>query len=202
MKDIGLKDRKEYLIKNWNPDWVQEFNQFKKIILPVFKDNLISFEHVGSTSINGMCAKPMIDILIIVHDLELTEEVINEMKYLGYILYKDYIASDSILFAKELEGKRIQNIHVLPYGHEQIIKFIIKRDYFRNSKDAVERYIKLKHSLMEKYPDNYVLYREGKKDFLNKIILDESIEWVHRNKNQKYWDFYDLIGISGYLKKM
>ena len=186
-------------MREWDPLWSIQFDETKRDIEPIFKEILIAFEHVGSTSIRGMIAKPMVDILIVVDDLYFNKKLLAEMEQRDYVLYRNYVAENSALFAKEIEGRRIGNIHVFPVGHREITKFLVKRDFFRTHPDALRRYRDLKYKLSRRYVDDYPSYREGKKDFLNKTIRKETESWLKTPASRPYWSLYDRVGIRNYI---
>ena len=115
------------------------------------------------------------------------------------MLYRDYVSENSALFAKEVNGRRIGNIHVFPVGHREITKFLVKRDFFRTHPDALRRYRDLKYKLSRRYVNDYPSYRDGKKDFLNKTILKEAESWLKTPASRPYWSLYDRVGIRNYI---
>src|SRR5690242_9210418 len=73
-----------YVVRAYDPDWVRRYEEEKTIITPIFADTALKIEHVGSTSIPGMWAKPQIDILVVVNKITDADKFISPMTALGY----------------------------------------------------------------------------------------------------------------------
>ncbi|MAF80243.1 hypothetical protein CL629_04155 [bacterium] len=168
---------KEYELEDYNPSWNNKFLQIKKAIQNVFGDKLLSVQHVGSTSIKGMKAKPIIDVLVIVHNMHDIKNERIEMEKLGYSYKENYIAEESMFFCREKNGKRLENIHVFPVGHSKIDEFIDKRDYLKTHPQEIKRYERIKSMLIKQFPNDYISYRKGKDKYLNTELREKVVEW-------------------------
>jgi len=159
--------KRPYSIVPYNPGWVSQFEQIKNNLLDVFGAKALDIQHVGSTSIVGMSAKPLIDVLVTVRELKDFSKEKEEMNSLGYEWAKDYIEPNSLLFYKTIENdQKIENIHICAEHSPKVVQFITTRDYFRSHPEHTEAYRKLKKELYEKFSDDYPAYREGKQAFL------------------------------------
>ncbi|MFT6829403.1 MAG: GrpB-like predicted nucleotidyltransferase (UPF0157 family) [Candidatus Paceibacteria bacterium] len=173
--EIKRKSRKYYFTK-YNPDWVGQYEVLKNIISPIWQKAL-SIEHIGSTSIPGMSAKPVIDILVTIEKIEDFEKEIRQMKELSFTCLKDYIAPRTLNFYQTgNEDDKINNIHICELGSQHQQRFIIMRDYFRAHPNMAKEYSDLKQKNRDENPNNYVSYRDSKKDFLDEIE-QEAYEW-------------------------
>ena len=74
---------KPVVIENYNPNWSKEYEQEKKKIMGVLKRNNICIEHIGSTSVIGLGAKPILDIMVGVNNLEEVDKFIEPLKQIG-----------------------------------------------------------------------------------------------------------------------
>ena len=177
--------KRQYSIQPYNPEWISQFESIREKLLLIFKDKIISLEHVGSTSIPGMSAKPLIDVLIQVRHIEPFTEEKKAMEALGYLWGENYIEPDSLLFYKENhEGKsKTENIHVCVKDSEKALQFIQTRDYVRSHPERASAYSELKKKLVLQYPGDYPAYRAGKKSFLDETER-LTTEWL---KNQKVY---------------
>ena len=184
-KNIQAKNKKrKYSFSEYNPEWVQQFNSLKDFLQKVFGDKTISIEHIGSTSVLGMKAKPIIDVLVVVEKMEDFDEEIREMESLGYEWSKNYIAPNTLLFFKVDEGEeKLENIHICPKGSPKTKQFLVMRDYLRSHPERAEEYSNLKEQNKEEHPDDYPAYRGAKKSFLQKLE-QEAYEW-HSKVNSK-----------------
>lgn len=166
-----------YSIEKYDPAWKEKFETLRALLSRVFGSKALAIEHVGSTSIEGMKAKPVIDALVIVADVhDLTQER-QEMETLGYSYKENYLAPNSLFLAKEADGKRVENIHIFPEGHERIANFIDKRDYLRTHPAEIRRYEEVKTDLAKKFPNDYRSYSKGKDEYLNHELVEKVRQW-------------------------
>ena len=157
-------------VEEYNSNWKNEFEQEKKILKEIFKDIAITIEHVGSTSIEGLSAKPIIDIAVSVSKLEDFEQVreyfINSNNY----SVKEENSQDEILVRKGTPECITHFIHVMEYESERYKNVILFRDYLRKNVEEKNEYEKLKKELAEKYKDDRKMYTASKNDFIQKIL--------------------------------
>lgn len=161
--------KRPYSLEEPNDSWAEKFNEVKGIIESVFGDKILSIHHIGSNSY-GIKAKPLLDILVLVKDINNIAEEKNKMVGLGYLWEDNYIAPETS-FVYKLEGdKKIENIHVVPVGHREAEKFLITKEYFISHPEKLKEYEDLKVELNSRFPDDYPAYRAGKNDFLQEVL--------------------------------
>jgi GrpB-like predicted nucleotidyltransferase (UPF0157 family) len=168
---------KKYLIADYDPKWIEKFLALKYSLQHVFGTKALQIEHVGSTSIIGMKAKPIIDVLVIVRDLNDLQLEKSKMSALRYTAKENYIAPDSLFFCKEVNGKRLALIHVFPVGHPRIAEFIDKRDYLRAYPEEARRYERIKIDLARRFPTDYMAYKKEKSRYLNTDLTKRIVKW-------------------------
>lgn len=162
--------KRKYFFRDYDPDWVNKFNAIKSILQLVFQDKAIKIEHVGSTSIPGMKAKPIIDVLVVVEKMEEFLEQREKMISLGYKWGENYIGPNTQIFFKTAEDEsKIENIHICKSGDSKEKQFLIMRDFFRTFPAKAKEYSDLKEKNQALYPDDYPAYREAKAPFLQKM---------------------------------
>lgn len=166
---LGVPKNKVILLP-YSEKWVDEYGKVKEFFMKMFTDEIVSIEHVGSTSISGIMAKPMLDVAIVFKDI--TEQVFHKMKESNYIYYGE-VASDKYLFVLRGENEiSLQHIHCyrsndLTLFYEQI-QF---RDFLRTHSEYAKEYEELKISLSKMYFDDRKKYTAGKQEFFDKIKL-------------------------------
>lgn len=154
-----------------------QFSTIKDFLLTVFGDKALAIEHVGSTSIEGMKAKPLIDALVVVDKMELFQEVKDKMIKAGYEWGANYIAPNTLIFFKMgPDGEKLENIHVCEQGSAKERQFVVMRDYLRNHSQKVKDYSDLKEKNVSLYPNDYPAYRAAKAPFLEQLEI-EAYEW-------------------------
>ena len=174
--------KRKYHFSEYNPDWKNQFLLIKDFLKNVFKYKALEIEHIGSTSIEGMKAKPLIDVLIVVDKMESFDIEKKLMVGAGYEWGEDYIAPNILIFFKlGPDGDKLENIHTFEKGSPKAIQFIVMRDYLRARPDRARTYSDLKEKNVALYPDDYTAYRNAKKDLLSEIEI-EAHRW---NKTKK-----------------
>ncbi len=167
---IDKHAKRPYQVTGYNPIWAERFQEIKKIFKDIFLDKALDITHVGSTSVVGMSAKPVIDVLVTVEKIEDFVKEKKELEKLGYAWEENYIDSDTLLFAKEDDsGQRLENVHICPKNHTKALQFLYVTEYFKSHPDEALSYGKLKEELYRQYPDDYPSYRAAKQDFLIRI---------------------------------
>lgn len=166
---MGLKVGKVSL-DSYNPLWEKEFLKEKKNLLKLMQEISISIEHIGSTSIKGLSAKPIIDIAVGIKELSDFEKVKERfLEHSDYSLKEDS-ASDEILIRKGAEDNRTHFIHVMEIDSQRFKKTLLFRDYLRNHNEDTLKYELLKKDLAKKYSDNRKMYTSSKNDFITEIL--------------------------------
>lgn len=178
-----MKPHRPYQLKDYDPNWANEFKKKVQILKFIFGDEIIDIQHIGSTSIPGMIAKPQIDILVIIKDLNKVKNYYDAMSRMGFTPRgTDYVGIGDEYFTEDTpSGKRITSIHVLPQGHPKINEYLNLRDYLRSHTQDRNLYIETKKKLYEQYSENYDAYDSGKNDVI-KAIIQRANEWVQREK--------------------
>lgn len=178
-----MKPHRKFELKEYDPNWVNEFNKRAEILKSIFGDELLEIHHIGSTSIPEMVAKPQIDILILVKDFSKVKSFYNDMSNAGFTPRgTEYVGIGDEYFTEDAsDGKRLSSIHVFQKGNskgEEILNF---RDYLSTHKEDRDLYISVKRVLFSKHYNNYTEYDSGKGEVI-KEIKSRINDWV-KNKN-------------------
>ncbi len=168
-KCIGLEINTVKLEEHKN-SWKEKFEMEKENLLRILGDKIVQIEHVGSTSIPNMPAKPIIDIVVALDSIGSVDYAINKLVKEGYI-YKGPIAclNDRYGFVKGIGNKREYHIYLTTLNSEVWYDYVLLRDYVTKHKDAFDEYLALKTELASKYPNERRKYTESKFDFLEQI---------------------------------
>jgi len=153
----------------YQPHWKDKFHLENKFLSKIFGDSAIAIEHIGSTSIEGLSAKSIVDIAVLVENPQIAEELIAPLLQLGYRYDKENSSSERHLFRKGNPTKFHLSIAYTDRGSfwERQINF---RDYLSNHSDVRDEYAKLKKDLLAEDPTGNNSYISGKTDFVNKIL--------------------------------
>jgi len=163
---LGL-DSKKVLLVDHDDKWKSFYNTEAMIIKKALDELIIDIQHIGSTSIEGLKAKPIIDILVGLESFEKIDEVIKIMENLGYV-YAHWagIPGDYTFRKGEITTHLI---HVVKYGENNWNHNIKFREILKNNPDLIKQYVELKEELAIKHPDSREKYTEGKSEFILKV---------------------------------
>jgi len=177
--------QRPYSIEPYSPEWPALFSTIRDKVKSVFGPKASTIEHVGSTAVPGMHAKRCIDVMVIVSDIH---DLVSEgaaMQQLGYERKDNYINPDTIMFDKaDVDGRKVENIHVCLPGSFNEHQFLVGRDYLRTHPERAQMYNELKAELNKKYPDDYISYRNAKQDFL-KETKRLAEEWARQQETKR-----------------
>ncbi|WP_144635661.1 GrpB family protein [Priestia megaterium] len=165
---LGL-ERGLVKLEPYNDKWSKLFDEERELLSFRIKELIIAIEHVGSTSIEGLFAKPIIDIAIGVSSLDVIIELKEKVKGLGYVEVPVSIDGKHV-FARYKEKKITHFLHVMIYNQSLWIDQISFRDYLRSDPDAKIEYIKIKEELANKYSNDVVSYTNEKREFIDHIL--------------------------------
>ena len=157
------------IVVPYDSGWPKKYENEKHLILSVAGDLLKAIEHIGSTSISGLGAKPIIDILAGVDDLDIALECVAPLAGIGYEYRSETNPSipERRYFRK---GKpRLFHLHMCEYKGSFWYKHILFRDYLREHPEVAAEYFELKKRLAEKYGRDRIGYTEAKADFIERI---------------------------------
>lgn len=163
-----MEVHRTYSIEKYSKNWARRFQIQEKLLKKILGKNIVEIHHVGSTSIPGMSAKPIIDILAIVKDLKTIDRFEKKFNALGYKLRVNYVAQNSRLLEKFKGNKKLYNIHLLPESHAESKRLLHVKNYLIAHPKEAKRYTDLKRKLYKK-TNNYALYRKGKTNYLNTL---------------------------------
>ncbi len=148
-----------------------EINRLRGI-LP--KEHVIDMQHVGSTAIPGMLAKPIIDIQIAVDSLSaIKENVIENLKVGDYVYWADNPDKERMFFVKGMPPfgeKRTHHLHIVEPQSKHWLSKLLFRDYLIAHPISAKEYQQLKINLAEQYKNDREKYTSEKTDFINKIL--------------------------------
>ncbi len=125
--------------------------------------------HVGSTAVPGLDAKPVIDILVGVADLERSRGCVEPLARLDY-MYARYRPHEMLWFCKPNPARRTHHLHLVPTDSSRYRAELAFRDYLRSHSDVANDYAALKRRLATKFDDDREAYTNAKGDFVRKVI--------------------------------
>ena len=182
---IGLKRGMVELFPH-DPLWDKEAKRTIDQLYELLGKKAIAIKHVGSTAISSIGAKPIIDIVIGVNDIE---SILADIDMLGShnIIYRGEDVKGQLLFVMGDMNKdtRSHHIHVVKWQSEAWNNYLNFRDYLNNNYDKAKEYEKLKEELAKKYPDNRQKYTIGKQQFIDEILKKAIVGRLNERNEDK-----------------
>jgi GrpB-like predicted nucleotidyltransferase (UPF0157 family) len=162
----------------YDPFWPHEFEAASGEAAQALGTDLLAIHHIGSTSIPGLHAKPVIDMLAIVADLTAVDRRGVHMQQLGYEAMGEFGIEGRRYFRRnDAFGKRTHQIHAFAEGSPHINRHLAFRDYLRAHPEAAAQYGQLKRKLAEAHPQDIEAYMDGKDGFI-KATEARALEWL------------------------
>jgi GrpB-like predicted nucleotidyltransferase (UPF0157 family) len=162
--------------------WEENACKIIKLLKSIFDNNAIDIQHIGSTAIKTIKAKPIIDIVVGINDFNLLEDIMYELNNNGIIYRPNNDADEHKLFViGDFEkDTRTHHIHVVKYNNTEWNNQLNFRDYLNNNHEEAKKYERLKIELMEMHKDNREAYTKSKEEYLLKTF-ERAKEWKKIN---------------------
>ena len=152
----------------YDPRWPQLYEREAAAISAALGGALSAIHHIGSTAVPGLAAKPIIDIMPVVHSLAGADAARGALEALGY----EYLGEFGIPGRRYLRrggDERTHQVHIFADGdRENIARHLAFRDYLRAHPDVCAEYAALKRALAARYPYDIESYCDGKAGFVKK----------------------------------
>ncbi|MBR4813328.1 MAG: GrpB family protein [Lachnospiraceae bacterium] len=155
--------RKHVVVRPYDAAWAKDFADIRRELEEALGELALRIEHVGSTSVPGLSAKPIIDIDVVIKDASMLPPVIEAMETIGYHHEGNLGIPGREAF--KYEGKehlRSHHLYVCPQDSPELRRHIIFRDFLRENPDAVREYSRVKEEGAARYPydiDSYIAYK-------------------------------------------
>jgi len=163
------KEEPIYLVE-YDKSWPTKFLAEKELIQATLDEWIVGdIEHVGSTSIPDLTAKPIIDIMVGVKELKKAKACIPILEGINY-LYSPYKADRMHWFCKPSRAHREFHLTLIEPTHPEWQARIAFRDYLRDHSEVANEYLKLKVELAAKFKNDREAYTERKGDFVKRIV--------------------------------
>ena len=159
-------------VVDYDPRWPQIYEDERARILSAIGPWVAGIEHVGSTAIPGLAAKPIIDILVGLKTLANAVHCIPRLQAVGYEYVPEYEKEvpERRYFRKGPLENRTHHVHMVEKGSDFWVKHLRFRDYLRDHPEDARRYERLKRELAARFTDDRDSYTESKTDFVESIV--------------------------------
>ena len=167
---------KRVVVLPYDEQWKRDFLEIKAELTHALGRLAMGIEHVGSTSVQGLSAKPIIDIDVVIKDSAVLEDVVSALGEIGYQHEGDLgIAGREAFIYAGKEHLRKHHLYVCPEDSPELKRHIAFRDYLRSHPDAAREYSMIKEEGAKKYPNDIEGYIAYKSPFIERIYAEIGI---------------------------
>jgi GrpB-like predicted nucleotidyltransferase (UPF0157 family) len=178
-KIINGETMRKIEVVDYSPHWTEHFQAEVSLITPILSTNLIAIEHIGSTAVPNLTAKPIIDILLEVQNLELLDSCNQALAAIGYKAKGENGISGRRYFQKGGDS-RTHHIHAFMSGNHELFSHRVFRDYLIAFPNIANEYAKVKQHAAISCNNNSALYCDLKADFIAEHLAN-AVEWSHHS---------------------
>ena len=163
------------IVEEYNPLWATQFNELKANLWPRLHDLASAIEHVGSTSVPGLAAKPFLDIDVVISDRSMLPALIERLTKLGYEHRGDLGIVGREAFAVPPNASIAHKLYVCLAGCLSLRNHLALRDRLRRDSTARDQYAQIKRDLAKRFADDIDMYVEGKSAFILSILQQDGV---------------------------
>ncbi len=169
---IGGPEKRDITIVDYNPAWIEEFEKHKKIIADAIGNIALQIEHIGSTSVPELAAKPIIDILVVVPDSSDESSYLPQLEATGYVLR----VREPDFHEHRMMRMPEKNVHIHIFSPDslEVNRYLVFRDQLRKNPEARMRYEKVKRELAAQSWSDMNAYADAKTKVIESIIQSAS----------------------------
>lgn len=154
---------KGVIVVPYDITWKSAFEEIKKELESAIGDLIIDIEHVGITAVEGLSAKPCIDIDVIIKDYGVFDAVVSKLETIGYIHVGDQGIKEREVFKYADKSHLLKHhLYVCPQQSEELYRHITFRNFLRSNPEAVKKYGATKETAAQLFPDDMDKYIEYK----------------------------------------
>ena len=167
---------KHVVVLPYDERWRQDFLKIEAELTEALGQLIIGIEHVGSTSVRGLSAKPIIDIDVVIKDYSGLGDVVSALGRIGYQHEGNLgIAGREAFKYDGKEHLQKHHLYVCPEDSPELKRHLAFRDYLRTHPGAIWEYSRIKKEGAELYPDDIERYIKHKSPFIEKIYAEIGI---------------------------
>ena len=189
------ENKREVVLEAYQAGWADQFAKEVSILYPVFWMCWESVYHIGSTSIPGIIAKPIIDILLVVHKVDKIDAFNETVQAMGYNVMGEYGIEGRRYYFKGFPVNTV-HIHAFQPDSPEVERHILFRDYMRTHPDERDSYGQLKEKLAKEFRFDPPQYSDEKSSFIKRMD-QQAMQW----KEESGWVLPHRIGSRMILYK-
>jgi GrpB-like predicted nucleotidyltransferase (UPF0157 family) len=156
-------------IVDYDPAWPEEAERELARVAEALGETVVRLDHVGSTSVPGLAAKPIVDLQVSVAALQPQAAYVEPLEAIGYLFVPFATSPEYHFFGKPAERPRTHHLHVCLAGSHEELRHLAVRDYLRADREEAARYEAVKRESARLHPEDRVAYMEGKDAFVAEL---------------------------------
>ena len=166
-----MTEARRVVVVPYDPRWPVIYEEARREIMEAVGSEILGIEHVGSTSIPGLAAKPTIDMQVDVRDFDEATVTIQPLEDIGWEYKGEYGFPRRHYFRKSApDGHRTHHLHMLEIKHPRWDEMLLFRDFLREHPTTAGEYAGLKRELAEKFQDERGDYIDAKAPFIQAVL--------------------------------
>ncbi|EMA44486.1 GrpB family protein [Halococcus saccharolyticus] len=166
---VGLERGTVELVP-YDPGWKREYTAEVERLESLVGDRVVKFEHAGSTAIEGLAAKPIIDMLAVVDDLDAEADLVAVLENHGYEHRSNDDVPDRLFLVKGPRTARTHYLSLAEYASDCYLEQVVFRDHLRSHPGLAAEYEELKRRLADAHPDDRESYTDAKSSFIEHVL--------------------------------
>ena len=167
------------LLREYDPAWPRLFAEEKARVLAAIGEYISTIEHIGSTAVPGLGARPIIDLLVGVAHFSAAERCVEPLRRLGYGFLGEAGIPQRYFFRKPDTSSwidRTHTIHLVQEGSPEWKRMLLFRDYLRAHPEEADAYFALKQAQAARLDENNLAYPEAKSEFVTGVLAKAALE--------------------------
>lgn len=162
----------EVVVAGYNPRWLELYAQEVPGLCGAFGTSLVALEHIGSTSVPGLAARPIVDIQAVVQSVADAQSAAPALAALGWQQGVFALDPETRLYFKKYNAQQIRThqLHVYAPNHPAASAHLLFRDYLRAHLEEAERYVALKRELAERFHTDRLAYNDAKTAYVEAVV--------------------------------
>ena len=161
------------VVVDYNANWCNQYEQEKQQILLALGDSVTNIQHIGSTAVPGLAAKPVIDMLLGLKQIPPLLSHISSLAAMGYSYYGELGIPDRHYFRRGMP--RTHQIHAVLTDGEFWQRHILFRDFLRSHPEAAQRYETLKRKLTQEFECDRTNYTNSKTPLIEQLLVEAKL---------------------------
>lgn len=173
---VAELEREPVFIVPYDPEWPAWFAAERERLLIILGSRAASIEHIGSTAVPGLCAKPIVDVLLGVEDMGDRSSFVFPLVAAGYAYIPEYEKTlpERLFFYRR--QPRACHVHLVRTDSDFYYRHLLFRDYLLVHPEACAAYARLKENLAKRFRHDRQAYTDGKNEFIRALEMTAAAE--------------------------